>query len=85
MSSIATREQLCHRYCSNKHTPRAVNDHFCPVFINEEKELQKVCDRLFSNDAEHLHAIMGYISGVMAPVARCELLRLLTKVLDDAD
>lgn len=52
---------------------------------SEADELKKVCGRLFSSDAQHLNAIMGYISGSMASVARCELLRLLTKVLDDAD
>jgi len=52
---------------------------------NEDEELQKVCSRLFANDAEHLRATLGYISGVLAPVARCEVLRLMTKVLDNAD
>ena len=52
---------------------------------NETEELEKVCSRLFANDAEHLRTTMGYISGVLAPVARCEVLRLLTKVLDNAD
>jgi hypothetical protein len=52
---------------------------------NEAEELQKVCSRLFANDAEHLRTTMGYISGVLAPVARCEVLRLITKVLDNAD
>jgi hypothetical protein len=52
---------------------------------NETEELEKVCRRLFTNDAEHLRSTMGYISGVLAPVARCEVLRLLTKVLDNAD
>lgn len=52
---------------------------------NEAEELQKVCSRLFSNDADHLRTALGYISGVLAPVARCELLRVMNKVLDNAE
>lgn len=56
-----------------------------PSTYDEAQEVQKVYARLFSSDAEHLRAILGSISGFLAPVIRCEVLRLLTKVLDDAD